>query len=151
MKNPAPRNATRCGSRDRSSPNLKFANLKSANLKSEILDIASLLNIAHLHFRFARQASERGSQLGATTIPHAARAGAIDLDVLRHRQPDHDRRGDVAKGGTAHVLFIKVEGFVANEGSRQRSANRPDRYLCQAHLPFLIYPPGRIAVILPAG
>jgi hypothetical protein len=85
MKKPAPRNATRRGCRDLSSPNLKFANLKSANLKSENLDIASLLNIAHLHFRFARQASERDSQLGANTIPYAAQAGAIDLDVLRHR------------------------------------------------------------------
>jgi hypothetical protein len=63
----------------------------------------------------ARQAGERDGQLGATVNPHAARAGAIGLDVLRQRWPGHDRRGDVAKGGTAHVLFIGVERIVANE------------------------------------
>jgi hypothetical protein len=109
------------------------------------------LNIAHLHFRFARQAGERDGQLGATITPHAGQAGAIDLDILRHRWPDHDRRGDVAKGGTAHVLFIRVERLVSNECPRQQSANKPDRYLCQAHLPNLTYPPGRIVVILPIG
>jgi len=36
--------------------------------------------------------------------PHAATAGAIDLDVLRHYEPD-SRQAGVAKGGTAHVLF----------------------------------------------
>ena len=71
-------------------------------------NFASFSNIAHLHFRFARQAGERDSQLGATITSHAATAVAIDLDIPRHRWPGHDRRGDVAKGGTAHVLFIRV-------------------------------------------
>jgi hypothetical protein len=87
-----------------------------ANVKSASPDFASLLNIAHLHFRFARQAGERDSQLGATITPHAAKAGAIDPDILRQRWPDH-ARGDVAKGGTAHVLFIRVERLVSNEAS----------------------------------
>jgi hypothetical protein len=47
------------------------------------------LNIAHFHFRFARQASERDGQLGATDTPQAAKAVAIDFDALRHRVPDH--------------------------------------------------------------
>jgi hypothetical protein len=62
----------------------------------------------------ARQASERDGQLSATITPHAGQAGAIDLDILRHRWPGH-RRGGAAKGGTAHVLFIRVERIVANE------------------------------------
>jgi hypothetical protein len=72
------------------------------------------VNIAHLHVRFARQASERNGQLGATITPHAAQASAINPDILRQRYPDHGRRGDVAKGGTAHVLFIRVERLVTN-------------------------------------
>jgi hypothetical protein NreA len=95
------------------------------------------LNIAHLHFRFARQASERDSQLGATITSHAAQAGAIDLGMLRHRWPGHARRVDVAKGATAHVLFIRVERFVSNESSRQQSASKPDLYRCQANLSIL--------------
>jgi len=67
------------------------------------------VNIAHLHVRFARQASERDGQLGATTNPHAATAGAINLDVLRQREPDRSHRIGVGKGGTAHVLFVRVE------------------------------------------
>jgi len=43
------------------------------------------VNIAHLHVRFARQASERNGQLGATITPHAAQASAINLDILRQR------------------------------------------------------------------
>jgi hypothetical protein len=35
--------------------------------------------------RFARQAGERDDQLGATATPHAAKARAIDLDILRQR------------------------------------------------------------------
>src|SRR6202022_857734 len=69
LKNPAQRNAARRGCRGRNPPTLKSASLKPANL-----DFASLLNIAHLHFRFARQASERDSQLGATITSHAAQA-----------------------------------------------------------------------------
>jgi hypothetical protein len=43
------------------------------------------MNIAHLHVRFARQASERNGQLGATITPHAAQASAINLDIQRQR------------------------------------------------------------------
>lgn len=68
-------------------------------------------------FPLARQASERDSQLGATIIPHAGQAGAIDPDILRHRWPGH-RQGGVAKGGTAHVLFIRVKRLVLNEMSQ---------------------------------
>jgi hypothetical protein len=65
----------------------------------------------------ARQASERNGQLGATITPHAVQASAINLDILRQRWPGHDRRGDVAKAGTAHVLFVGVERRAANEMS----------------------------------
>jgi hypothetical protein len=75
LKDPAPRKATRRGCRGRNPPRLKSASL----------ELASLLNIAHLHVRFARQASERDGQLVATITSHAARAGAIDLDVWRQR------------------------------------------------------------------
>jgi hypothetical protein len=79
------------------------------------------LNIAHLHFRFARQASERDGQLGATITPHAATAGAIDLDIPRHREPDPSRRGDAAKGATAHVLFIRgLKGLSRTGCSKQQ-------------------------------
>jgi len=97
--------------------------------------------------RLARQAGERGSQLGATITSHAAKAGAIDPDIPRQRRPDHDRRGGVAKGGTAHVLFIRVERIVAND-VLDSSAGMPDLYRCQAL--FLsswedrCYPGGRI-------
>src|ERR1700682_4265290 len=43
-------------------------------------------------------------------LPHAAAAGAIDFDMLRQRWPGH-RRVDVAKGGTAHVLFVRIENL----------------------------------------
>jgi hypothetical protein len=110
MEKPAPRCAMRSGCRN-------FPNVRNPpNVKSASPDFASLLNIAHLHFRFARQVGERDSQLGATITPHAAEAGAIDPDILRQRWPDH-ARGDVAKGGTAHVLFIRVERLVSNEAS----------------------------------
>jgi hypothetical protein len=36
--------------------------------------------------------------------------------MLRHRWSGHDRV-HAAKGGTAHVLFIRVEKFVSNETS----------------------------------
>jgi hypothetical protein len=78
------------------------------------VDSASLVNIARLHFRLARRAGERDGQLGATVTPRAAQAGAIELDILRQRWPGQDRRGDVAKAGTAHVLFIRVERLVSN-------------------------------------
>jgi hypothetical protein len=71
------------------------------------------LNIAHLHFRFARQAGERDSLLGATITPHAAKARAIDLDILRLHEPDTCRTG-AAKGGTAHVLFRECSSLELN-------------------------------------
>jgi hypothetical protein len=64
---------------------LKSASLDFASLDFASLDFASLLNIAHLHVRFARQASERDRSARRDRHPHAAQAGAIDLDILRHR------------------------------------------------------------------
>jgi hypothetical protein len=71
------------------------------------------VNIAHLHIRLARQASEQDDQLGATITPHAVKAGAINLDVLRHREPDRCRTG-VAKAGSAHVLFRECSSLGLN-------------------------------------
>jgi hypothetical protein len=70
-------------------------------------DFASAVNIAHLHFRFARQAGEPDSQLAATITPHPARAGAIDFDVSRQRLADRRHRIGTAKANTAHGLFVK--------------------------------------------
>jgi hypothetical protein len=98
---------------------------------------ADVVNIAHLHVRLARQASERDGQLGATTNPHAAQAGATDLYVLRQRGSDQRHRTSVTIGSTAHVLFIGVERLSRTGCSEQQSANKPGRYPCQAHLPIL--------------
>lgn len=57
----------------------------------------------------------KGDRLSPITNPHAAKASATNLDVLRHREPDSCHRIGVAKGGTAHVLFIRVERLVSNE------------------------------------
>ena len=105
------------------------------------------MNIAHLRVRFARQASERDSQLGATTNPHAATAVAIDLYVLRQREPDHHRIG-VAIGSTAHVLFIRVELPVPN-GTFETVIGQ---YACPKSVSSAFaYPPWRIAAILQGG
>jgi hypothetical protein len=67
-------------------------------------NVVSPVNIAHLHVRFARQAGERDSQLGATVTLTRRKPVRLIFDVLRHRQPDTCRTV-AAKGGTAHVLF----------------------------------------------
>jgi hypothetical protein len=119
-------------------------------------NFASFVNIAHLHVRFARQASERDSQLGATITPHAATAGAIDPDVLRHREPDHRRRVGVAKGSTAHVLFesarrwdltVRVERFAGDYRFRCANGYARPKSVSSAFL----YPPWGIAAILRGG
>jgi hypothetical protein len=69
------------------------------------------LNIARLHVRDLRGGPVSDSRLGATVHPHAANAGATDTECCRHRRPSH-RRGDVAEGGTAHIRFVRIEGFV---------------------------------------
>src|ERR1700722_1840395 len=67
----------------------------------------------------ALRAAGRGVKwsTGRDPTPHAAKAGAIDLDVWRQRLPRY-RRGDVAKGGTAHGLFIRVERVALNASVR---------------------------------
>jgi hypothetical protein len=72
---------------------------------------AVLLNIARLQFRDQRGRPVSDRRLGTTVNPHAARTGAIDLECCRHRSPGH-RRSDVAEGGTAHIRFVRIEGFV---------------------------------------
>ena len=67
-------------------------------------NVVSPVNIAHLHVRFARQAGERDSQLGATVTLTRRKPARLIFDVLRHRQSDTCRTV-AAKGGTAHVLF----------------------------------------------
>src|ERR1700722_11995137 len=67
-------------------------------------NFASFVNIAHLHVRFARLASERDGRLGATVTLTRRKPAQLIFDVLRHRQPDTCRTV-AAKGGTAHVLF----------------------------------------------
>ncbi len=70
-------------------------------------NFASLANIAHLHFRFARQVGEhRMVGLNATTNSHVARADAIDFAVLRQCAPGH--RDCAAKAGTAHVFRVAL-------------------------------------------
>jgi hypothetical protein len=62
------------------------------------------VNIAHVHFRFARQDGERDSQLGATVTLTRRKPARLIFDVLRHRESDTCRTF-AAKGGTAHLLF----------------------------------------------
>ena len=56
--------------------------------------------------------------------PHAAKAVAIDLDVCWQRWSD--RRIGAAKGDTAHVLFVRVEGLPGTRCFSQRCANTPE-------------------------
>jgi hypothetical protein len=74
------------------------------------------LNIAHLHFRFSRRAGERDSQPGATITPRAAKAVAIDPDILRHRRPEPDRRVTVPKLVLPMCSSLGLKG-VSNEMS----------------------------------
>jgi hypothetical protein len=96
----------------------------------------------------ARQAGERDGQLGATANPHAGQAGAINPDILRHRWPDHGRRDGVAKAGTAHVLFIRVERLVASEMSTTTIWQVGLTFIA---VKYIFYPPGGIVDILPGG
>jgi hypothetical protein len=67
-------------------------------------EFCEFVNIAHLHVRFARQASERDGQLGATVTLTRREPARLIFDVLRHRESDTCRTV-AAKGGTAHLLF----------------------------------------------
>jgi len=70
------------------------------------------VNIAHVHVRFARLASERDGQLGTTVTLTRREPARLIFDVLRHRESDTCRTV-AAKGGTAHLLFgiaiVRVE------------------------------------------
>lgn len=110
-------------------------------------NFAFFLNIAHLHFRVARQAGETDGQLSLTTNSHAAGAVATDFFVLRRREPGGCLRNDDAKDGTAHVLFVGVglAGniiFPATLGHYARNGAKSSAFL---------YPPGGIDDILPRG
>ena len=90
--------------------------LRAQKYKSGFCEV--LANIAHLHFRVWRGRPVSGRSVRRDHHPHAAEAGAIDLDVLRQRGSDRRRRTGDAKGGTAHGLFVGVEGSVANGNVR---------------------------------
>ena len=72
---------------------------------------ASFANIAHLRFRASRRSvSVRVSDpLGAIAYPNAATVAAIDLDVLRCRQPGPIHLVGATEGGTAHLLVLRVK------------------------------------------
>lgn len=70
------------------------------------------MNIAHLHVRLARQAGERDGQLGATITLTQARPARLISVFCGIAGPVN--RGDVAKAGTAHGLFIEVERRAAD-------------------------------------
>ena len=56
--------------------------------------------------------------LGAIAYPNAATLAAIDLDVLRCRQPGPIHLVGVTEGGTAHLLSVQLKYRIAG-----RSAN----------------------------
>jgi hypothetical protein len=81
------------------------------------------VNIAHVHIRFARLASERDGQLGTTVTLTRREPARLIFDVLRHRESDTCRTV-AAKGGTAHLLFgiaiviglnVRVERLAGND------------------------------------
>src|SRR6266436_4207779 len=99
-------------------------------------------------------------------------AAAIDLDVLRCREPSHDRRVGVTKGGTAHLLFVSgFKNLVARQpswsfarhwGTNSRPPNESSTFVYPPRRMGVTfrwrcvkvtgrYPLGRIAPILPPG
>jgi hypothetical protein len=88
---------------------------------------ASLVNIAHLHVRFARQASERDSQLGATitlTRPQPARLILMSCGIASPTRLGPALPKVVLPMCCSRVLVVRVERSRSNVlpgtiGSRQ--------------------------------
>src|SRR6202171_1070739 len=89
--------SSQCGTKCRSSRRRNFA---------------SLLNIAHLHVRFARQAGERDSQLGATitlTRPQPARLILMSCGITSPTPVGPALPKGVLPMCCSRVLVVRVE------------------------------------------
>ena len=86
---------------------------------------ASLVNMAHLVFRWAAEAvsAKESDRLVAIAHPNAAVGAAVGIDVLRCCGPGESYRAGLTKGGTAHLFVVSgccLPAFV-------RSYDRPVR------------------------